>query len=122
LTDYAKKYVSLWQGAFNMAEDEVSQFVNRLVKNKELSIAEAGKLKKEIIGYTNSLKSWISDRIDKRVGEVMQSMNLATHDHVKALSAKVDALAKKVQQFEEDKIAAKKKPRRKKTAPRKKSS
>jgi polyhydroxyalkanoate synthesis repressor PhaR len=122
LTDYAKKYMSLWQGAFNMAEDEVSQFVNRLVKNKELSIAEAGKLKKEIIGYTSTLKSWISDSIDKRVGEVMQSMNLATNDHLKVLSAKVDELSKKVQQLEKAHAPAKKKPPKKKVAARKKST
>jgi polyhydroxyalkanoate synthesis repressor PhaR len=122
LTDYAKKYMSLWQGAFNMAEDEVSQFVNLLVKNKELSIAEAGKLKKEIIGYTSTLKSWISDSIDKRVGEVMQSMNLATNDHLKVLSAKVDELSKKVQQLEKAHAPAEKKPPKKKVAARKKST
>lgn len=122
LTDYAKKYVSLWHGAFNMAEDEVTQLVNRLVKNKELSISEAGKLKKEIIGYTSSLKSWISDSIDKRVGEVLQSMNLATNDHLKALSKKVDVLSKKVEQFEKAQAATEKKPRKKKAAPRKKTT
>ena len=121
LTDYAKKYMSLWQGAFNMAEEEVTQLVNRLVKNKELSISEAGKLKKEIMGYTTSLKSWISDRIDKRVGEGLQSMNLATNDHLKALSVKVDALTKKVRQLEKMQAAAEQKPR-KKTAPRKKTT
>ena len=122
LTDYAKKYMSLWQGAFNMAEDEVTQLVNRLVKNKELSISEAGKLKKEIIGYTSSLKNWISDSIDKRVGEVLQSMNLATNDHLKVLSVKVDALSKKVKQLENEKAAAEKKPRRKSAPTRKKST
>jgi len=122
LTDYAKKYMSLWQGAFNMAEDEVTQLVNRLVKNKELSISEAGKLKKEIMGYTTSLKSWISDRIDKRVGEGLQSMNLATNDHLKVLSVKVDALTKKVRQLEKMQAAAEQKPRKKKTAPRKKNT
>ena len=122
LTDYAKKYMSLWQGAFNMAEEEVTQLVNRLVKNKELSISEAGKLKKEIMGYTTSLKSWISDRIDKRVGEGLQSMNLATNDHLKALSVKVDALTKKVRQLEKMQAAAEQKPRKKKTAPRKKTT
>ena len=121
LTDYAKKYMSLWQGAFNMAEEEVTQLVNRLVKNKELSISEAGKLKKEIMGYTTSLKGWISDRIDKRVGEGLQSMNLATNDHLKALSVKVDALTKKVRQLEKMQAAAEQKPRKKKTAPRKKT-
>ena len=122
LTDYAKKYMSLWQGAFNMAEEEVTQLVNRLVKNKELSISEAGKLKKEIMGYTTSLKGWISDRIDKRVGEGLQSMNLATNDHLKALSVKVDALTKKVRQLEKMQAAAEQKPRKKKTAPRKKTT
>jgi polyhydroxyalkanoate synthesis repressor PhaR len=122
LTDYAKKYMSLWQGAFNMAEDEVSQLVNRLVKNKELSMSEAGKLKKEIMGYTSSLKGWISDRIDKRVGEGLQSMNLATNDHLKALSVKVDALSKKVRQLEKDAGRRRKKAAQKKAAPRKKTT
>ena len=122
LTDYAKKYMSLWQGAFNMAEDEVSQLVNRLVKNKEISMSEAGKLKKEIMGYTSSLKSWISERIDKRVGEGLQSMILATNDHLKALSDKVDVLSKKVRKLEKVQAAAEQKPRKKKAAPRKKTT
>ena len=114
LTDYAKKYMSLWQGAFNMAEDEVSQLVNRLVKNKELSTAEAGRLKEEIVGHTRSLKNWISESIDKRVGEVLQSMNLATHDHVKELSEKVDRLSEKVSHLQQLQKSAKKKPAKKK--------
>jgi polyhydroxyalkanoate synthesis repressor PhaR len=122
LTDYAKKYMSLWQGAFNMAEDEVTPLVNRLVKNKELSISEAVKLKKEIMGYTSSLKSWISDSIDKRVGEVLQSMNLATNHHLNELSVKVDALSKKVRQLEKAQAPAKKKPPKKKAAARKKAT
>mgnify|MGYP001557535175 FL=1 len=122
LTDYAKKYMALWQGAFDMAEDEVSQLVNRLVKNKELSIAEATKLKKEIMGYTHTLKSWISDSIDKRVGEVLQSMNLATNDHLKVLTAKVDALSQKVRQLEKAQTTGKKAPPPKKAAVKKKAT
>ncbi len=119
LTDYAKKYMSLWQGAFSMAEDELTPLVNRLVKNKELSISEAVKLKKEILGYTSSLKSWISDSIDKRVGEVLQSMNLPTNDQLKALSTKVEALSEKVRQLEKTQTSAKKRPAKKKSAPKK---
>ncbi len=119
LTDYAKKYMSLWQGAFNMAEDELTPLVNRLVKNKELSIAEAVRLKKEIMGYTTVLKSWISESIDKRVGEVLQSMNLPTNDQLKALSAKVEALSEKVRQLEKTQTSAKKRPAKKKSAPKK---
>ena len=119
LTDYAKKYMSLWQGAFSMAEDELTPLVNRLVKNKEISISEAVRLKKEILGYTSALKSWIGESIDKRVGEVLQSMNLPTNDQLKALSAKVETLSKKVRQLEKTQTAAKKKPAPKKPTPKK---
>ena len=121
LTDYAKKYVSLWQGAFNMAEDEIDKLVNMLVKNKELSLSEANRLKTEILRYTDSLKGWISESIDKRVGEVFDAMNLATNDHFKALSVKVDALEKKVKQLEKSQAKPEKKPRKKATTARSKA-
>jgi polyhydroxyalkanoate synthesis repressor PhaR len=110
LSDYAKKYTSLWQHAFTMAEDEVDKLVNRLVKEKELSRSEGSNLKKEITGFTDSLKKWISDSIDKRISEALDVMNLPTKDSVNALSVKVDALAQKIEELE--------KPRRK-TAPKK---
>ncbi len=116
LTDYAKKYVSLWQGALTMAEDEIDKLVNKLVKNKELYLSEGNRLKEEIIGYTNSLKGWISESINRRVGDVFDAMNLATNDQIKALSDKVDALDKKVKQLEKTQAKAVKKTP-KKTAP-----
>jgi polyhydroxyalkanoate synthesis repressor PhaR len=115
LTDYAKKYVSLWQGALTMAEDEIDKLVNMLVKNKELSLSEGNRLKKEIVGYTNSLKDWISESIEKRVGDVFDAMNLATNDQIKALSGKVDALDKKVKQLENAQAKAVKKSPKKTT-------
>jgi polyhydroxyalkanoate synthesis repressor PhaR len=100
LTDYAKKYVSLWQGAFNMAEDEIDKLITRLVKNDELSNDEGSRLKKEIMGYSDVIKSWISDSVDKRVSEVFNAFNLPTHDQMQKLSARIDTLAKKVEQLD----------------------
>lgn len=115
-TDYAKKYISLWQGAFNMAEDEIDKLVGRLVKNKELSNDEGSRLKNEIIGYTEGIKRWISDSVDKRVGEVLAALNLPTNDQMKTLSSRVDVLSKKVEQLEKDKKTTKRKPRKTATA------
>jgi len=100
LSDYAKKYTSLWQNAFTMAEDEVDKLVNKLVKDKELSRSEGSKLKKEIVGYRDSLKSWISDSIDKRISEVLDVMNLPSKDRINSLAARVDALAEKIEKLE----------------------
>ena len=113
LSDYAKKYTSLWQNAFNMAEDEVDRLVNMLVKEKELSRSEGSKLKKEIVGYTDSLKSWISDSIDKRISEVLDVMNLPTKDRINDLAARVDVLAEKIEKLEKpQRKTVKKKPKK----------
>jgi len=121
LSDYAKKYTSLWQNAFTMAEDEVDKLVNMLVKDKELSRSEGSKLKKEIVGYRDSLKSWVSDSIDNRISEVLGVMNLPTKDSVNVLAARVDALAEKIEKLEKtQRKSLKKKP--KKRSPEKKSS
>ncbi len=100
LTDYAKKYVSFWQRSFTMAEDEIDDMVKRLVKSKEISTSEGTRLKKEIMGFTTSLKGWISDAIDKRLKEVLSATNLATKDHVSELNSRIKVLEKKLDKFE----------------------
>lgn len=115
LTDYAKKYVSIWQSAFTMAEDEVDRLVNMLVKNKEISKSEAKRLKNEIVGYTDSVKDWIADSVDKSIREALGMMNLATKDELSSLSKRISALEKKIKQYERfEKSKAGKKTGRKK--------
>lgn len=97
VTDYAKRYMSLWQRSFVMAEDEIDNMVKGLVKNKEMSTSEGNRLKQEIIGYTEVIKSWISDTIDRRLKEMLSATNLATKDQVSELRAHIDMLEKKIE-------------------------
>ncbi len=101
LTDYAKRYVSLWQKSFTLAEDEIDSMVKTLVKNKEISKSEGNRLKNEIIGYTTSLKDWISDTVDAKLKEVLSATNLATKNQVAELSQRVNTLEEKLAQFED---------------------
>jgi polyhydroxyalkanoate synthesis regulator phasin len=100
LTDYAKKYVSVWQSAFTMAEDEIDSLVTVLVKNKEISRSEGSRLKNEIVGFTASLKTWIVDTIDHRLNEVLTAMNLAKKDQVDDLNARIHDLEQRLKQIE----------------------
>lgn len=102
ITDYAKKYASLWQGALTMAEDEVDRFVNLLVKDKEISKSEGSRLKREITGYTDSLKNWIRENIDRQIKEVLGVMNLATKNQISDLAEKIDRLSRKVDKLEKN--------------------
>lgn len=121
LTDYAKKYVSLWQGALTMAEDEVDKLVNLLVKDKELSKSEGSKLKREIMGYTDSLKNWIRENIDRQINEVMEVMNLASKDQVENLADKIDKLSQIVEKLEKSKKNSPDKSTAKKSKPQTKT-
>ena len=114
LGDYARKYTSLWQSAFSMAEDEIDKLINRLVKDKELSRSEGSNLKNEIVGYTDFLKGWISDSIDKRISDALDVMNLPTKDRVNELADRIDALEEKVAKLEKapPKVVKKKPPKR----------
>ena len=106
-----------------MAEDEVDKLVNKLVKDKELSQSEGSRLKKEIVGYRDSLKSWISDSIDKRISEVLDVMNLPSKERINDLAARVDVLAEKIEKLEKpQRKTVKKKPKTKKKSSAKKSS
>ncbi len=108
LTDYAKRYVSFWQRSFTMAEDEIDDMVKKLVKSKEISKSEGVRLKKEVMGFTTSLKVWISDTIDKRLKEVLSATNLATKDQVSELTGRINILEKKLKKFEDIQAKGKK--------------
>lgn len=100
LTDYAKKYVSFWQRSITMAEDEIDDMVKSLVKNKEITKSEGSRLKKEITGFTASLKGWISQTIDNRLKEMLSATNLATKDQVLELKSRIKTLEEKLEKFE----------------------
>jgi len=100
LVDYGKKYVSLWERALTMADEEIDKLVDRQVKDKEISKSEGSSLKKEILGRTEDLRNWIGDRIDQRLNEVLDVMKLATKEQVVNLTAKIESLTKKVEKLE----------------------
>ena len=100
LNDYTKKYTSLWQKSFTMAEDELDNFVKKLIKDQEISKSEGSRIKTDIAGFTKNMQIWISKNIERKVTEVLNAMNLATKDQVDLLDARLTMLEKKVEKRE----------------------
>jgi polyhydroxyalkanoate synthesis repressor PhaR len=100
ITDYAHKYTALFQSALTMAEDEVDGLVHRLLKNREITVAEARRLKRDLPQYTGHLKTWIGEKIDQRVNEILEKMNLATRAQVATLTHRIETLSRKVGRLE----------------------
>jgi len=100
LADYTKKYTALWQKSFTMAEDELDSFVKKLIKEKEISKSEGNRIRRDIIGFTKAMKTWIFNTIDRRITEVMDVINLATKDNIAQLNNRITLLEEKLKTFE----------------------
>jgi len=106
LTDYGKKYASMWQEMLTLSKEEIDKVVNVLVKDNKISEFEAKKLKTEIIKYRDNIQSWITKNIDHRINEVLDRMNLANRDQVLELTTKIKSLNNKISKLEKSKSAS----------------
>ncbi|MDM8551128.1 polyhydroxyalkanoate synthesis regulator DNA-binding domain-containing protein [Desulfobacterales bacterium HSG2] len=100
VSGYAKKYSALLQNTLTMAEDEIDKLPGTLVKNKEITEAEAGRFKKEMLEYAGNTKKWIGNKIDQQISDTLGKMNLATKEQVTMLTAKIDSLTQAVERLE----------------------
>ena len=103
LSDYGKKYASMWQEMLTLSKEEVDKVVNILVNDNKISEFEAKKLKNEILKYRDNIQSWITKNIDHRINEVLNRMNLANRDQVLDLTAKIKSLNTKISRLEKSK-------------------
>jgi polyhydroxyalkanoate synthesis repressor PhaR len=98
--DFAKKGMSQFQNALTSFGEETDKFINRLVKESDISETEGSKLKTELSGHAESIRTWIGDKVDQRVSEVMNLMNLATKEQMLNLQTEIDRLTKKLKKLE----------------------
>lgn len=99
LSGYARRSASFWHQTITMAEDEVEKLIGLLVKDREITEKEGRTLKKEILGYADTVKGWIGEKVDQRVGELLQLMKLPTREQVNRLTEEVAALRCRIDQM-----------------------
>ncbi len=97
---YAKRYASLWQSAFSMAEGEIDRIIGRMVRNNEISETDGSRFKTDMLSFAGNLKTWMSDKIDQRVSEVLNMMNLATREQLVGLQKENEDLSRRVAELE----------------------
>ena len=96
-------------GAAALAQEEIEDFVNRLVERGEIAEADGKKMVNDVLEkrkhmakkpamHSDQPKKLASD-IEKRIEEVMAKLNIPTKDEIDALSAKITALTKKVDEL-----------------------
>jgi polyhydroxyalkanoate synthesis regulator phasin len=88
-------------GAIALAQDEIEDFVKKLVERGEIAEKDGKQLVREVIDKRKKDVSKAENELNKRIDEVVERMDVPTKadidaigDQINELSNKVDALAK----------------------------
>jgi poly(hydroxyalkanoate) granule-associated protein len=90
-------------GAVALAKEDMEDLVGKLVERGEIAEADGRKMMKDVMErrkkQAGEQTKKAEDVLDKRVEDVMSRMNIPTKDEIEALSAKITALTKKVDEL-----------------------
>jgi len=100
-------------GAVALAQDEMEDLVNRLVERGEIAEADGKRMLKDVLEQRRETvervqktaseyidhPSRVVDDAEKRIEAVMAKMNIPTKEEIEALSAKITALTRKVDEL-----------------------
>jgi len=96
LFEAARKVVLASIGAVALAQDEVEDFVDRLIERGEIAEKDGRKLLREVMDKRKKEAHKAEDEINKRVENVLDRMSVPSKADIDALSEKITALTKKI--------------------------
>jgi poly(hydroxyalkanoate) granule-associated protein len=89
-------------GAMALAQEEVDEFVDRLVERGEIAEKDGKKLVREMMDRRRKQARKAEEEMDTRVHDLLSRMNIPTKSDIDALSAKIAALTKKVEELKNE--------------------
>lgn len=101
LLGMARRMLLAGIGAVALAQDEMEEFVNKLVERGEIAEQDGKKLIREMVERRRKEAKKAEDELDRRVEELLKRMNVPTKSDIEALSAKIVALTKKVEELKQ---------------------
>ena len=102
LYEATRKVVLASFGAVALAQEELEQFVNKLVERGEIAEKDGKKLVREAMDKRKKETKKAENELDKRIEELLARMNVPSKTDIDALSAKITALTKKVDELKKE--------------------
>lgn len=97
-----RKVLLASMGAVALAQEEMESFVSKLVERGELAEKDGKKLMRDVMEKRKKEAQKAEDQLDKRVEELLDRMNVPSKSDIEALSAKITALTKKVDELKKE--------------------
>ena len=102
LYEMTRKVVLASMGAVALAQEELEQFIAKLVERGEIAEKEGKKLVSEAMDKRKKETKKAESELDKRMEELLARMNVPSKSDIDALSAKITALTKKVDELKKE--------------------
>jgi poly(hydroxyalkanoate) granule-associated protein len=99
LLEAVRKVLLASIGAVALAQEEIEDFVNKLVERGEIAEKDGRKLVIDIRERRKKTTEKAEDTLDQRVEELLGRLNVPTKADMDALSAKITLLTKKVDEL-----------------------
>jgi len=99
LLEMTRKVLLASIGAVALAQEEIENFVDKLVERGEIAERDGKKLVREVMEKRKKEAKKGQDEVEQRVDELLSRMNVPTKNDIDALSAKITALTKKVDEL-----------------------
>lgn len=96
LYDAARKVLLASIGAVALAQNEMEDFINKLVERGEIAEKDGKKLFHELMEKRKKSTEKAEDEIASRIEEALDRMNIASKSDLDTLSKKIAALTKTV--------------------------
>ena len=99
--DIARKVLMAGIGAMALAQEEIEDFVNKLVERGELAEKDGKMLVREVMEKRKGEAKRVEEQYDQHIEAVLDRMNVPSKSDIDALSAKITGLTKKVDELKE---------------------
>ena len=96
LLEAVRKVLLASIGAVALAQEEIEDFINKLVERGEIAEKDGRKLVHEVMEKRKKDAEKAEDEFSKRVEEILERMNVPTKGDIDSLGEKITTLSKKV--------------------------
>ena len=102
LLEAARKVLLAGIGAIALAQEEIEDFVNKLVERGEIAEKDGKKLVHEVMDKRKKEAAKAEDEVTKRVESVMDRMSVPSKADIDTLSEKIAELTKKIDELNKE--------------------
>lgn len=99
--DAVRKMFLMGMGAVALSQEEAEKLVKRLVERGEIAEKDGKKLMTDLLERRRRHAHRAEQELDKRVEEILNRLNVPTKADIEALSAKITALTKKIDELKD---------------------